>query len=179
MVHDKWEIRWKELLHDTYAYGSKIQFQKDGSVSFCNQLMPPGSVIHRWYAKTNYQMQRLEPGLPLIDGERAYAVTLHADVQKKEQKALLLRIIFYDRYDNEATSVTFRAQRSVFLPPIKTYSYCIELVNGGIESFTFHSIELEEISREEFDEEQARLEKMQKTPKKGKTKRKKDKTAKR
>lgn len=46
MYGDTWQVRWKEFLSDSYVYGSKIEFNEDGSVSYKNRLMPPGTVVH-------------------------------------------------------------------------------------------------------------------------------------
>ena len=34
MYGDTWQVRWKEFLSDSYIYGSKIEFNEDGSVSY-------------------------------------------------------------------------------------------------------------------------------------------------
>lgn len=65
MVNDTWTVYWEEFMSDSYGYGSEVEFNKDKSVRYSNRLMPPGTVVHRWYSKTNYQMHRLEPTLPL------------------------------------------------------------------------------------------------------------------
>lgn len=72
----------------------KIEFNEDGSVSYKNRLMPPGTVIHTWYSMTNFQGNRIEPSLPLIDGERAYSIAVNIDYHNSESEALMLRIIF-------------------------------------------------------------------------------------
>ena len=46
MYGDTWQVRWKEFLSDSYVYGSKIEFNEDGSVSYKNRLMPPGTVFY-------------------------------------------------------------------------------------------------------------------------------------
>ena len=97
MYGDTWQVRWKEFLSDSYVYGSKIEFNEDGSVSYKNRLMPPGTVIHTWYSMTNFQGNRIEPSLPLIDGERAYSIAVNIDYHNSESEALMLRIIFFDR----------------------------------------------------------------------------------
>lgn len=94
MYGDTWQVRWKEFLSDSYVYGSKIEFNEDGSVSYKNRLMPPGTVIHTWYSMTNFQGNRIEPSLPLIDGERAYSIAVNIDYHNSESEALMLRIIF-------------------------------------------------------------------------------------
>lgn len=106
MYGDTWQVRWKEFLSDSYVYGSKIEFNEDGSVSYKNRLMPPGTVIHTWYSMTNFQGNRIEPSLPLIDGERAYSIAVNIDYHNSESEALMLRIIFFDRYTFLTTSPT-------------------------------------------------------------------------
>lgn len=179
MVNDKWVIRWTEYVTNSYAYGSKIKFQKDGSVRYFNRLMPPDSVLHTWFSKTVYQFHRVEPTLPLIDGESAYEITLNAAQNEEESLGdatkLMLRVVFFGRYDEEVGSIILRDKVSCFKPPITTYSYNVELINGGAASFVFKSIVLREISREEFDEDQARIKKITEDSKKGKKRRRKDK----
>ena len=91
MYGDTWQVRWKEFLSDSYVYGSKIEFNEDGSVSYKNRLMPPGTVIHTWYSMTNFQGNRIEPSLPLIDGERAYSIAVNIDYHNSESEALMYR----------------------------------------------------------------------------------------
>lgn len=170
MLHDKWVVRWREYTADTYTYGSQIEFCEDHTVRFKNRLMPPGTVIHKWYSQTNFQIQRIEPALPLIDGERAYSITLHIELNNADSDALMLRIIFYDRYDKEADSMIVRDKRAFFKPSIKTYSYCVELINGGNADFRFHSFEIKEVSKEEFDEEQKRIARLKEDSNKDKKK---------
>lgn len=171
MLNDTWVIRWRDLLTESYVYGSKIEFKEDQSVVYQNRLMPPGTVIHRWFSKTNFQAQRVEPTLPLIDGERAYSITTDITYNHPESKELMLRIVFYDRYDVEAESMIVREPHAVFQPSIKTYSYCIELINGGNADFTFRSLVLKEVSKEEYDAEQERIKKLKEDASKGKKKR--------
>ena len=87
----------------------------------------------------------------------------------------MLRIVFYDRYDVEAESIIVREKKAVFQPSVKTYSYCIELINGGNADFTFHSLTLREISKEEYDAGQERIKKLKESASKSKKKRGKNK----
>ena len=178
MYGDTWVVRWREFLSDSYVYGSKIEFNEDGSVSYQNRLMPPGTVIHTWYSMTNFQRQRVEPTLPLIDGERAYSISMKIDYNNTESEALMLRIIFYDRYDEEAQSIIVRDKKAFFKPSIKTYSYKIELINGGNADFIFKSLMIKEVSKEEFDAEQERIERLKEDSDKSKKKRRKNKKSK-
>lgn len=178
MYGDTWQVRWKEFLSDSYVYGSKIEFNEDGSVSYKNRLMPPGTVIHTWYSMTNFQGNRIEPSLPLIDGERAYSIAVNIDYHNSESEALMLRIIFFDRYDVQAQSIIVRDKKAFFKPSIRTYSYRIELINGGNADFTFKSLVIKEVSEEEFDAEQERIERLKEDSNKSKKKRRKNKKSK-
>ena len=59
-----------------------------------------------------------------------------------------LRLIFYDRYEIEAGSVTIRDKEQDFQCPLKTYSYRMQLVNAGTSEFHFHSVVIQEIADE-------------------------------
>lgn len=175
MVDDKWVVCWSEYTSGTYTYGSRITFTGRQEVSYENALMPPGTVINSWYSRTNFQRDRIEPSLPIIDGEGAYHISVNMDFEEGSDEDIMLRIIFFDRYDEKAESVILRGRDNYFKPSIQTHSYRIELINGGIHRFVFHSIILKEVSQEEFDEEQGRIERLKKASKKGKTLRRKNK----
>ena len=80
MAGARWTIYWNEYSSDTYLYGSEIAFHKKDDVEYKNLLMPPGTVIKQWYSKTNFQMQKIEPALPMIDGESAYRIHINIDM---------------------------------------------------------------------------------------------------
>lgn len=146
MLGEKWTIYWNEFVSDTYLYGSLIKFHNKDAVEFENQLMPPGTIIKQWYSKTNYQMQKIEPALPIIDGESQYLIQLNIDVPENEN--VLVRLAFYDRYGMEAGSLTIRDKETMFRCPLKTYSYRLQLINGGVTNFTYHSIIIQEVLNE-------------------------------
>lgn len=143
MIAESWTIYWNEYASDTYLYGSEITFQKIDSVEFKNRLMPPGTIIKQWYSKTNFQKQKIEPSLPIIDGESSYRIVLNMDVPEGER--VLARLVFYDKYEMEAGYVVIRDRVVDFKCPLKTYSYRLQLVNGGCTRFVFHSIVIQEV----------------------------------
>lgn len=143
MLGEKWIVYWSEYASDTYLYGSKITFQKKDDVEFQNLLMPPGTIIKQWYSKTNFQMQKIEPTLPIIDGETEYQITLNIDTNENE--TCLGRLVYYDRYGVEAGSLTLRDKETIFRCPLKTYSYRLQLINGGVTNFHFHSVIIQEV----------------------------------
>jgi len=143
MAGEKWMIYWNEYSADTYLYGAEIEFHKKDDVEYRNLLIPPGTIIKQWYSKTNFQAQRIEPSLPIIDGEGQYKITINIDVPEGEN--VLARLVYYDRYEVEAGSLTLRDKETVFRCPLKTYSYRLQLINGGVTNFHFHSVVIQEL----------------------------------
>ena len=138
-----WTIYWNEYSSDTYLYGSEINYEAKNSVRFRNELMPPGTVIKQWYSLTNYQAQRIEPALPIIDGESRYRIKINIDTE--DGKGCLIRLVFLDRYEREAGDFTIRGKEAEFSCPLKTYSYRMQLINAGMKEFVYHSVTIEEI----------------------------------
>ncbi|WP_028242537.1 accessory Sec system protein Asp3 [Pseudobutyrivibrio ruminis] len=143
MNNTSWPIYWLEYSSNAYLYGSEIEYLAKNNVHFKNNLMPPGTVIKEWYSMTNYQASRTEPSLPIIDGESHYHIKI--DVETPDGKGCLVRLVFLDRYEREAGDFTIRGKEADFSCPLKTYSYKMQLINGGMTEFTYHSITIEEI----------------------------------
>ena len=60
----------------------------------------------------------------------------------------------FDRYETEAGSRIIRDTVTDFQCPLKTYSYRLQLINGGLTRFHFHSIVIQEIEDEMDGEDQ-------------------------
>ena len=147
MISETWNVYWSEYSADTYLYGSKIEYKSRTEVHFTNEQMPPATVIKRWYSKTNFQQTRVEPTLPMIDGEGSYELAMSID--KKPDEEILIRLVFYDKYDNEVGNLIVRDPVEAFKCPMPTYSYCMELINGGVSDFVFHYIQIRELVDEQ------------------------------
>lgn len=143
MMGQKWTVFWTEYSAETYLFGSQIVFHKKDDVEFTNLLMPPGTIIKQWHSKTNFYRQRIEPTLPIIDGETEYQITLN--ITTEENETLLARLMFYDRYGVEAGTVFLRDKVTRFRCPLKTYSYSLQLINSGVTKLHFHSIVIQEV----------------------------------
>ena len=143
MTGESWKIYWNEYAKDAFIYGSEIIFHAKDDVEFRNELIQPGAVVKRWFSKVNYQMMRIEPSLPMIDGEGRYHISL--DASAKPPDGLILKLVFYDRYDAEAGSRIIRDGRDDFQCPLKTFSYEVQLINAGVTRFHFHSIVIWEV----------------------------------
>lgn len=144
MMGQTWKIYWNEYVRDTYLYGTELFFHGKDDIEFKNERMPPGTVIRRWLSKVNYQSMRIEPALPMIDGEGQYHISLETSAEP--ENGLLLKLIFYDRYDSEAGSQIIRDGEADFQCPLKTFSYEVQLINAGVTQFHFHSVTITEIT---------------------------------
>ncbi len=144
MITAKWVIHWDNYARDTYLYGAKLIFHAKDDVEYQNEMMPAGTVIKTWYSKTNFQLQRIEPTLPIIDGESSYRITSDFECNKGEH--CYLRIVYFDKYGIEAGDLIVRDKEAEFQCPLKTYSYKIELINAGASHICFHSFTIEEIA---------------------------------
>lgn len=143
---EKWTVYWSDYMSDAYIYGSEVSFHSKDDVELKNDLMPAGSVIKAWYSKTNYQMQRIEPTLPIIDGEGEYELAVNMETDKEE--GVLVRLVFYDRYSAEISQMIFREPVNIFRCPMATYSYSLQLINGGATYLRFHSAVIKEVIHE-------------------------------
>lgn len=146
MAEGRWKIYWNGYASYTYLYGSTVEFIGRDNVRFENELMPPGTVIKEWFSKTNFQGNHIEPTLPLIDGEGSYSFEAFIDCKTDEQ--FLFKMIFFDRFDNETGSIHIWDRKTVFRCPMNTFSYKLQLINGGMTGFSFHYLVIQEINDE-------------------------------
>lgn len=147
MKGQKWTIYWNETASDTYLYGSRILIHGKGDVSFENRLMPPGTILKTWYSRTNFQSQHIEPSLPIIDGETEYEISARIDYPQGGR--CILRLVFFDKYEEEAGTFLVRDDHARFRCPLKTYSYRMQLMNAGTAAFRFHSVTIQEVDHDE------------------------------
>lgn len=148
---------------DAYVYGNEVSFKPGNEVEIKNNLIPAGTVLKTWYSKTNYQMQKIEPSLPIIDGEGEYLLYLNADTDVED--GVLLKLIFYDRYDIQIGQMIIRDKETVFRCPLATYSYCMQFVLAGARHVVFRNVAIQELENEpadDFKQSESNIEKGQK-----------------
>lgn len=138
----QWKIYWNEYTSDSYLYGSEIEFLARDDVAFRNALMPPGTIIKKWYSMVNYQAGRIEPSLPIIDGEGKYHISIDLTCDVKD--GIILRLLFLGKNGEEAESLFVDRSEMDFKCPLKTYSYEAQLICAGAHSFHFHSFTISE-----------------------------------
>lgn len=143
MNKDKeWKVYWNDYSMDSYLYGSQVDFKAKDCVEFKNLLMPPGTVIKTWYSMVNFQEKRVEPALPIIDGEGKYHIS--TDIESDVESGILIRLLFSGKNGEEAGSLYIDQAEADFTCPLKTYSYQAQLIAAGAHSMTFHSFTITE-----------------------------------
>ena len=142
----KWIIYCSDYMSDAYIYGSEVKFNAKDDVEFKNNLMPAGSVVKSWFSKTNYQAQRIEPTLPIIDGEGEYELSV--DMETDIEEGILVRLVYYDRYNEQIGQYIVRDKKTIFRCPMATYSYCLQLIAGGAKQLRFRAITIQEVKYE-------------------------------
>lgn len=143
---DIWKIYWNDYMSDGYVFGNNISFEPGNVVRIENNLIAAGTVLKTWYSKTNYQSQRIEPSLPIIDGEVAYHLSL--DIDSDIDNGIIVRLTFYDRYDIKIGEILIRDKETDFRCPLATYSYRMELIAGGARKIVYRSVAIQEIADE-------------------------------
>lgn len=138
----QWKVYWTEYASDVYLYGTELSFHAKEDVEFHNALMPPGTVIKTWHSMVNYQAGRIEPALPIIDGEGRYHVSLDIDCDVPE--GIFLQFVFFGKNGEEAGSLIMKEPEMDLQCSLKTYSYDAQLVCAGAHAFHFHSFTIRE-----------------------------------
>ncbi len=136
-------IYWDHDLVDSYLYGSRVTYQRDGSVSFVNELMPSGRAIREWTSRMNYQHGRLEPQLPILVVNQTYRLRVFAKCEP--EGTVLTRIEYLDRRGDSLGSQLFTEKEATFELPEGTYNYTLQLVQAGAREVLFHHMEIEPV----------------------------------
>jgi accessory secretory protein Asp3 len=139
-----WTVFWEEYASDAYLYGSTIRFHALDDVEFENALMPSGTVIKTWYSMANFQERRVEPTLPIIDGEGSYHVSV--DLESDVPRGVLLRFAFLGKNGEEAGALVVDGPEADLRCPLKTYSYEAQLICAGAHALRFHSFTITEVT---------------------------------
>ena len=134
-------VYWDSFAQDTYLYGSTVYFEENRYVHYENEMMPPGTVIKKWYSEVNYQAKRVEPQLPVLEVGETYEFRSFLNVTP--DKGVKLRVRFYNQQNEEmGVQILEEKVEKVFVPP-RTYRYELELIHTGARRMEFHHIEIQ------------------------------------
>ena len=133
-------VFWEDMNDDVYLYGSSVKYFNTHYVCFEDRLMPAGVPIKEWQSFVDYQAARHEPRLPLFaPGEE---IVFRACCKDSPRGTVIFRVTFYDRQKQRIDSFVLNGEYDKFVFPEKSFSYVIQLVNGGTEQVTFGYMEL-------------------------------------
>ena len=143
-----YHIFWDGLSLDTMLYGSRIHYMPEHQVYYQNDILPSGTILKTWYSSVNYQVKRHEAQLPLLEEGRRYRI--RGIMESNPENTLLLRVNFLSRAGKNMENFFIEGEKE-FICPNKAYSYTIELINGGMQSFLFHEIEISKLMTDESE----------------------------
>lgn len=130
-------IKWPQGAPPSYLHGSYVSFIGN-KVVFDNALMSPGFSLMSWTSRTNYQANRIQPSLPLLERGRFYQLDLQAVV--KPANSLYVKVTYFDRLGQEIGVDVLKEQSWIFQYPITAFYYTLELLNAGCEYLAFDQI---------------------------------------
>ncbi len=106
----------------------------------------PLELYKKWFSRVNYQAGRIEPTLPIIDGEGVYHISV--DIESDVENGAFIRLLFLDRNGSEAGSLFVDQKEMDFRCPLKAHSYEAQLICAGAHSMRFHSFTISERTAE-------------------------------
>ncbi|MFC6293631.1 accessory Sec system protein Asp3 [Macrococcus epidermidis] len=136
MTENKYVITWNQISGKTFMYGTEISF--NDTVTFRNELMPSGTLIHEWVMRTNYQADRNIPSLPILKRKREYKIKFN--IESTPENSVYFKILFYRRDESLIESIIFDTYDASFTFPEAAYFYKIALMSASVVSFEFVNI---------------------------------------
>lgn len=150
-------IYWESGSAESYLYGSDIRYLPDRSVRFSNLMMPSGCAINQWTSFCNFQADRHEPQLPLLEEDSEYGY--RAYYQEYPEGTVLLRFDFFDQQGEKISGFVTDRKNGKFIVPGGTFRFTMQLVQGGSSELLFYCVEI-------FSEDAALLHGVQKSSRK-------------
>lgn len=133
-------IYWAPNFDSAYGFGSQIQREADGTVTFKNPFMPSGLTIKHWTVAQNYQATKLVPQLPHLKIGHQYRLVFHG--QQEPRNTIIIRLTFFDGQWQKIKHYDFTNQNVYFTVPKGTINYTLELINAGNHKLVMHCIEI-------------------------------------
>ncbi len=133
-------VGWDHQGCRAYLYGSKLELFPDGWVSLENALVPAGAVLMTWDSKLNYQVSRMEPVLPVLQEKKEYI--FRGVYSTPKPGTLLFRINYFNRQQEPIGEKIIRDNLEAFELPEGAFSYSVQMLQAGTDSFSFHHIEI-------------------------------------
>lgn len=140
MLSNSHTIHWIQVTDDTFMYGSRLKFHRDGSVVFENALMPSSIVIHEWKMMTHFVADKIIPQLPILKHGQSYRFVLDYDVEPAE--GIYFKVVFKKSNGTEINAVIIREREAVITYPTDAFSYELQMLNAAAKHVKFRSIKI-------------------------------------
>ncbi|MGT2845129.1 accessory Sec system protein Asp3 [Streptococcus hongkongensis] len=131
-------IPWGQLQSGSYLYGVDIRRLAGNRISYKQDYLPVGTIIHSWHSMTNYQGDRDIPQLPRLRRNQEYTLCLL--LESKGTNAPYVRLSFYNRRKELLNQQIIKGISGKFTYPARAYSYKIELINVSCTAFIFNNL---------------------------------------
>lgn len=139
------QIKWGDSVKNAYNHGSRVTFVKNG-VIFDNPMMSPSFPIISWSSRSNFQGDRSQPALPLLNRGKTYRLVLEAEVTPAG--SAYIKVTYFDRLGEELSFDVLKDDHWLFTYPFGAAFYKVELINAGCEHLFFDRLLLLESSQE-------------------------------
>ncbi|MDT2732329.1 accessory Sec system protein Asp3 [Streptococcus parauberis] len=131
-------IPWGQLQSSSYLYGVDIVRLAGNRISYKQDYLPVGTIIHSWNSITTYQGDRDVPRLPRLKQKQDY--TLSLQIESETGNAPYLRVSFFNRRKELLDQQIIKGISGQFTYPTGAYSYKIELINVSCQEFIFNNL---------------------------------------
>lgn len=132
------QIYWQ--MENQYEHGSDVTVDAHNQVDFDNDRMATNEIINHWESTQNWQANKRVPQLPMLAVGHRYRLMGLWEAEPVD--TLTTRIIFYDIQGQELSRDNTTDHALEFEVPATTYSYQIELINGGCIHLHFRRLEI-------------------------------------
>ena len=141
-----WTIFWDYQAKNSFLFGSNLTVKAPDSIVFQNGLLPPGVEIHDWKSKIQFQANRTTNTMPVLLPGKKYWLKSNILCPKN---SIYFKLSFFNRYQECIESLILRDMISSFICPDEVSFYQISLMNNGVQTFYFSSIEIADFELKE------------------------------
>lgn len=120
-------IHWPQNFTAAYVRGATIQYAKDRSVYYANEVLSPGQIICTWASMTDYLSSGNVPSLPLLKNGKTYFLDMK--LAADNDLPVQIQINFWDANHDLLASYQGTEKHLTFTVPKGMVSYEIHLVN--------------------------------------------------
>ena len=141
-----WTILWDYQARNSFLFGSTLTVTAPDSIVFQNGLLPPGVEIQTWKSKIQFQANRITNTMPVLLPRKRYWLKSNILCPKN---SVYFKLSFFNRYQECIESLILRDVISSFICPDEMSFYQISLMNNGVQTFYFSSIEIADFELKE------------------------------